>query len=133
LNKYVQVISNKLVAGGCSLGSAILVTSIYCLIRCQKTLDTVFAVFVALLVLLVVGIIILLVSKAIEIRFISENVRLKFQYIHYSTNMEQFRFWKSCYPLNIQVGSVGSIETHDFLIIFLETILKSTVNLLLNF
>ena len=134
VNILAQTLSVKLVAGGLWFGSAMVITAIYCLIRCHKSMDPVFAFFLALLVVIVLETIIVLVTKAIDIRINSEKVLLSFQN-GTNPNLDKldFLFWKSCRPLKMKVGSVGWIETHDFLVITLETIVKSTINLLLNF
>jgi len=133
LNKLAQAVSIELVAGAYIVGSGILITSIYSLIRYHSVLGPMFIIVLVVLALMVTVIIVVLVTRAIYIREESEKVYMAFQGIHTNSKIDAL-FWKSCRPVKIKVGSVGSIETHEFLIIMFESVvLNAIVNLLLNF
>jgi len=133
LNKLAQDVSTAIVAGGYLIGSGILITSSYCLIRYHSVIDPLFLLVLIVLALLVTLVIVLLVIRAINIREQSEQVYLGFQDLVPCSKSDS-KFWKSCRPIKMKVGFVGSIESHEYLIILFEAVvIRTTINLLLNF
>jgi len=96
-------------------------------------MDSLFLLVLGVVLVLDTAILVLLVTRAITIRVQSEKVYLAFQELVTCTKVDS-RFWKSCRPVFMKVGSVGSIETYEFLIVLFEgVVLQITINLLLNF
>jgi len=133
LNKFAQNLSAELVAGGYYVGSGILITTSYCLIRYSSVFDAFFLLVMVVILIYSTAIVMLLLTRAINIREQSEEVCKAFLDI-IPLSKADYLFWKSCHPVKLKVGSVGSIETHEFLIILFESVvLQTTINLLLNF
>jgi hypothetical protein len=134
INAFAKDISSELVGAGYCMGSAIIITSIYTIIRLHNVLNPVLLLIAILFVILASGIVILLVGKAIHMHDISRYVLEAFRSIEARRHIgADYKFWKSCRPFRMKVGSVGTIETHDFLLIMFDNILATCVILLVNF
>ena len=133
LNKFVCTISSELVGLALVVGLITSITAVYCLIRLYNVMDVSFLLSNGVFVLTTLTIIIVLVSKAVKIHHLSEEIIKSFQNRGGSRLRVDYQFWKSCRPLRINVGSVGTIETHDFFLILFDNILTITINILLNF
>jgi len=110
-----------------------MISATYCSIRYHSVMDPLFVLTVVLGAFFIVVMLGFLITKAINMRLESEKACERFQEMHRSSIAETL-FWKSCRPVKIKFGVVGSIETYDFLkITFESVILKVTIDLLLNF
>jgi len=133
LNIFAQDISANAVAALYFLVSFVATCALYCSIGYHSVIEPFLLLSLAFLLVLLFVLGTFLVNKAIDIYFESEKIYLDFLATP-GLSAADFRFWKSCRPVKVKVGAVGSVETHDFLAILLESvILKSTIDLLLNF
>jgi len=133
-NKYAVSLSTNLAAGGYILGSTNLIMAIYCLIRRHTGMDSAFLLLgAALVVVATQQITVILITRAIDLRFMSAKIRMSFMSTECRYSGADYRVWKSCSPFSIKVGSFASITTYNFLLIMFQNILNMTINLLLNF
>jgi len=115
------------------MGSLLLITGMYCLIRSRGVLDPTFLVCAPIFLFIVAVLIQVLTSKAIEFSSISSKIIVLFRNSQSQESRVDYLFWKSCRPLRIKVASIGYIETYAFLLLLFESILKTTIDLILNF
>jgi len=132
MNQFAVQIFSHMVAAAYLMGASVLISCSYCLIRFAATLNPFVLLWMLVVILFTAVSTVLLVTKAIRIRILSEASYTSFQKLDFS-NLINDRFWKSCRPLKIRVGSFGSIETHEYiLILFGDVVLKTMVTLLLS-
>jgi len=133
LNNIAMEFSPLLVVGAYCVGSSIMITGIFCLIRYHSIIDPLFILVLIVLVVIVIVMALILVIKVIRVREESEEICLAFQNLPAQSKAD-FRFWKSCRPVSMKVGSFGTVESHEFIITLLQSVvLDTTINLLLNF
>jgi len=133
MNQFANKMFGVVVAVAYILAACVVITCLFCLIRFTSSLPILFLLWILAAFVVVSGILVLLITKAVQIRVLSKSSFTSFQRFDLNQNRETRLFWKSCRPLRINVGSFGSIESHEFLLIlFGDIVLNNTVTLLLS-
>jgi len=133
MNIFANQLFSTYVAFSICIGACVVITCSFCLIRFTSTLPTFFILWVFNVAVGLTGILVYNITNAIYIRLLSQMALNSFQIVDLNRSREQYRFWKSCRPLEIRIGPLGSIETHEFLLIlFADIILNNIVALLLS-
>jgi len=133
MNKFANQMFSGVVAIAYFQGACVLITVSFSLLRFMKTLPSFVLLCMIIAFVGITGTIIFLVKKAISIKTLSEASLTAFQKFDFKLNQANALFWKTCLPLKIKVGTFGSIETEEFLLIFFgNIILDNTVTLLIS-
>jgi len=112
----------------------IIITAAYSLLRFHATLDPFLLLIFLLIGSVMAANLIVLLFKCVQVYSKSQDISSCFKALKPRQLGDNYRFWKSCRPLAFSLGPFGTVETNEFLLILLESvILQSVINLLLNF